>query len=482
MAIFRTKNGRCGAGCRPRVCRTKNPRADAARLCTALALLAGLAGCAPAPAPTTQRLATDAAPLPAARGFPGRAGVPAARANADIARDFLDLAFRLESGETLPALTRFEEPVTLRLTGRPGPGLSGDLDRLLARLRGEAGLDIRRVSGGRAAITVEAVPRARIRSVLPEAACFVVPEVSSLSEYLAARRSGLKSWADLDRRARVAIFVPGDASPQEARDCLHEELAQALGPLNDLYRLPDSVFNDDNIHAVLTGFDMLILRAHYAPELANGMSRGEVAARLPALLARLNPAGERVAPRPLPPTPADWVEAIRTALGPGAGRAERRAAAAQAVRIAEAEGWRDHRRAFAHFALGRVTQQAAPARARAAFARAEAIYAGLPDTALHRTFVGAQRAAYALAEGDAARVRAIAEAHLPVAARHENAMLLATLLMLRAEALDMQGQGADARAVRLDSLGWARYGFGRDAVVRAKLREIAALDPTASGG
>jgi len=34
-------------------------------------------------------------------------------------------------------------------------------------------------------------------------------------------------------------------SPQEVRDCLHEELAQALGPLNDLYRLPDSVFNDD---------------------------------------------------------------------------------------------------------------------------------------------------------------------------------------------------------------------------------------------
>jgi hypothetical protein len=65
----------------------------------------------------------------------------------------------------------------------------------------------------------------------------------------------------------VAVFIPSDVSPQEVRDCLHEEVAQALGPLNDLYRLPDSVFNDDNFHAVLTGFDMLILRTYYDAEL-----------------------------------------------------------------------------------------------------------------------------------------------------------------------------------------------------------------------
>jgi hypothetical protein len=446
--------------------------------------LAGLAGCAGAPAPpSAQRLATGAAGDPPARGAPVRPMPPPGRANADIARDILDLAFRLESGRRLPVLTRFEAPITLRLTGRPTPRLAADLDRLLARLRAEAGLDIRRVAAGRAAVTVEAVPRARIRRVLPQAACFVVPEVSSLSDYRAARRrGGVTRWADLARRTRVAVFVPMDTSPQETRDCLHEELAQALGPLNDLYRLPDSVFNDDNMHTVLTGFDMLVLRAHYAPELANGMSRAEVAARLPAILARLNPAGEAVAPDPLPPTPAPWVEAIKTALGPGARPPARRAAAARAVRIAEAEGWRDHRLAFAYFALGRVAQAGAPGEARAAFRRADRIYAASAGTALHRAFVGAQLAAYALADGDPDRVRAITAAHLPVAARHGNAMLEATLLMLRAQALEMQGRRAEARAARLDSLDRARYGFGSDGAVRAKLREIAALDPSASGG
>ena len=453
------------------------------RLCVALAALTGLAGCAPAPGPpSAQRLATEAAEVPPAREAPVRPMPPPARANADIARDFLDLAFRLESGRRLPVLTRFEEPITLRLTGRPTPRLAADLDRLLARLRAEAGLDIRRTASRRAAVTIEAVPRARIRRVLPQAACFVVPEVSSLSEYLSLRRGGVTRWGDLERRARVAVFVPMDASPQETRDCLHEELAQALGPLNDLYRLPDSVFNDDNMHTVLTGFDMLVLRAYYAPELSNGMSRAEVAARLPALLARLNPTGERVAPAPLPRTPGRWVEAIQTALGPGARPAERRTAAARAVRIAEAEGWRDHRLAFAHFALGRVAHTTAPAEARAAFRRADRIYAASTGTALHRAFVGAQLAAYALADGDPARVRARAAAHLPVAARHENAMLEATLLMLRAQALEMQGRRAEARAARLDSLERARYGFGSQRAVRAKLREIAALDPSASGG
>ena len=42
---------------------------------------------------------------------------------------------------------------------------------------------------------------------------------------------------------------------------------------------------------------------------------------------------------------------------------------------------------------------------------------------------------------------------------------------------DLTGRGAEAEAVRLDSLGWARYGFGADWAVRAKLREVAALNP-----
>ena len=50
-------------------------------------------------------------------------------------------------------------------------------------------------------------------------------------------------------------------------------------------------------------------------------------------------------------------------------------------------------------------------------------------------------------------------------------------MLLRAEALELTGRSSEAATVRLDSLGWARYGFGADWAVRAKMREIGALNP-----
>ena len=112
--------------------------------------------------------------------------------------------------------------------------------------------------------------------------------------------------------------MPNDASPQEVRDCLHEELAQAIGPLNDLYRLPDSVFNDDNLHTVLTSFDMMMLKAYYSPELRSGMTRGQVSQALPLILNRINPAGNSRAAKIATRTPKAWTQAVQTALGPAA--------------------------------------------------------------------------------------------------------------------------------------------------------------------
>ena len=69
-----------------------------------------------------------------------------------------------------------------------------------------------------------------------------------------------------------------------------------------------------------------------------------------------------------------------------------------------------------------------------------------------------------------------------LARRYENAALLASLLMLEAEALEITGRGDRAQAVRRDSMGWARYGFGPEWAVRAKLSEVAALNPAKTGG
>ncbi|MDZ7709662.1 MAG: DUF2927 domain-containing protein [Roseovarius sp.] len=419
----------------------------------------------------------DESVLPPMKGFSSPSPVPPERSNRDILRDFLDLAFQMESGRMLSSFSRFEGPVTVRVTGDVPITLMADLNRVIHRLRTEARIDIRRVTEGATNITIEAVRRDEIRRHLSSAACFVVPNIDSLADYRRARGTRATDWTRITRREKVAIFVPNDASPQETRDCLHEELAQALGPLNDLYRLSDSVFNDDNVHAVLTGFDMLILRAYYAPELRAGMSRREVADRLPAILSRLNPAGDRIAPRFAGPTPRAWIEAIQTALGPGARAPARRAAALDAVRIAQAIGWTDHRRAFSHFALGRLAQASDPDFALEQFAIADKFYQTVPGTGLHRAYVAAQLASHDIAAGRGEEALARLGPQIAVAERFENAALIATLKMLQAEALDIEGRVAEAQAVRLDSLGWARYGYGADWAVQAKLREVGALSP-----
>lgn len=403
------------------------------------------------------------------------------RSNAEIAADILDLTFRMESGRTLPALSRFEGPVTVALTGPVPPTAPGDLARLLARLRAEAGLDITATTGP-AAITIEFVARRQVRGAYANVACFVVPRVSSWQDYRAARGSAAMDWTTLRQRDRMAVFIPADSSPQEVRDCLHEELAQALGPVNDLYQLSDSVFNDDNFQAVLTGFDMLVLRVLHDPALHSGMTEAEVAARLPGLLRRLNPSGERPGTPAPRATPEVWVAAMETALGPSGSTSARKAAAQRALAIATAQGWQDSRLAFSHFAVGRVNLTDAPQTALPAFATAGRIYRSLPGGAIHAAHVDMQLAAFALSQGDVQQALALADRAAPVARAAENAALLATVLLIRAEALTLAGRGAEAGAVRLDSLGWARYGFGAEGEVRARMNDIATLPPAPGNG
>jgi len=110
------------------------------------------------------------------------------------------------------------------------------------------------------------------------------------------------------------------------------------------------VFNDDNIHNVLTSFDMLILKTYYAADLRNGMSRTEVAARLPALLNRLNPAGRNSPMRGADLTNRNSITSVQTALSSDVSPTRRRAAAQQAVTLSDAMGWSGPRTAFALYA------------------------------------------------------------------------------------------------------------------------------------
>jgi len=418
--------------------------------------------------------------IPAMNQFGAPQPLPPTASNAQIVADFIDLSFQMESGRPIERLSRFEGPITVAVAPGAPASLSADLDRLVDRFRQEARIDIRRVAHGGtpASITIETLPRARMQRIVPEAACFVVPRVSSWAEFLRVRNSRQMDWTTLDTREHVAVFLPNDVAPQEVRDCLHEEVSQAMGPLNDLYRLEDSVFNDDNFHAVLTGYDMLILRAYHDDALRSGMTRAEVASVLPGVLARINPRGQTgTGTGTATPTPRAWVAAIETALGPRSRDDERVAAAERAVSTARQAGLSDSRLAFSYFALGRLSLATDVEGSVAAFLAAAAIYDRIAPGGIQAAHIDMQLAAFALSSGRAEDALRLSGQALPAATRAQNAALLSTLLMIRAESLDALGRASEARQVRLDSLAWGRYGFGNSAAVGARLTEVDALAP-----
>ncbi len=395
------------------------------------------------------------------------------RSNKEMIRDFLDLSFHLETGIELTQFSRMEEPITVRVTGSRLPeSFIYDFSELMHRLDREAKLKIRPTTDPNATITINLVKPELMRRIQPRAACFVVPNISDLSQYRAAMRRRITDWRSIVVRKKMGIFIPINAPPQEMRDCLHEELAQALGPLNDLYRLPDSVFNDDNVHTVLTGFDMLMLRVTYAPELQPGMTREQVAARLPAIFRRMNPAGERKPSHPSQPTTVDWTRAINTALGPSASMNQRSRASFKALKIAQSRGWQDQRLALSYFMAGRMAMDSNQYTGLTYIQNADKIYASSPIYRLPRARSMGQLAALELQNGEPEQALARLNPAIETAIEYQNAALLTGLLVLKSEALLEMGKAEEAQALRLDTLGWARYGFGDQWAERSNVHII----------
>ena len=98
-----------------------------------------------------------------------------------------------------------------------------------------------------------------------------------------------------------------------------------------------------------------------------------------------------------------------------------------------------------------------------------------PDD-LRTAQAGVHLAALALGTGQDAAAVGLAERHLPAARAGQNAILVAGLLAIRAQALAELGEEAAAQDARLDSLRWARYGFGdTDGALAREQAQLAAL-------
>jgi hypothetical protein len=137
----------------------------------------------------------------------------------------------------------------------------------------------------------------------------------------------------------------------------------------------------------------------------------------------------------------------------------------------------DHRLGVSLLTLGRLSLRRDPVAAAQEFTQAYELFTRQLGTEDVRTAqAGVHLAALALGTGQYQTAIILADRHAPAAAAGQNAILLAGLLSIKAEAQAGLGQTEAAQASRIDSLRWARYGFGdTDGALAREQAQLAAL-------
>lgn len=445
-----------------------------AGFCTALA-----AGCA-APSSTSLSFAPTApssppvvAPRPHYPGYAAAVGAQQVPWTArTLADDFVQLMFVTEWGARSDRLRRWESPVRVALVGRELVAYRAHASAIVARLDAATPtLSIALTPDEDAEITVRTAPRDEMRARAPNALCFFAPTAGDWRAFVKAESAGRSSWADVEALSRVTIFIPERSAPYEVRACLNEEIIQALGPGNDLARLEDSLYNDDNAHSEPTAFDLTMLSLLYHQRMPSGAS--SEAARDAAIAAlgadaTLETGTKRRRARP----EDDELDGFARRRDAARDISVRERWADRAVAAAETLPAGDHRlaealKSRAYIAVRDGRREGGVADLERAAAAQEAVF-GPSSVRLADT-----RAALGIVYMQNGRPRdalAMLDAAAPILAAHAKERGLAQTLRWRSFALEALGETQAAAAAAVAALDWAAYVFGASSPTARKWR------------
>jgi len=384
--------------------------------------------------------------------------------NASLARLFAVMTHELEGRSRRPHLVRYEGPISVGMEGPGAERFAEFLDGYLAMLRRNAGITITR---GPAPYNLHLrfVDGARFARTLPAAAC-VIAAGDILWDAFAADplAASAQAAARAERIDRMTIFIPDDLRPHQARNCLLEEVPQALGMSNDLYGLGASSFNDDGAHLWPTKLDYLLLRLLYAPEMTSGIDRRETERRALAVLDRINPAGRDAPPLPLLRRTGleRWSVLIARVFSRESTMRERIEDIDKALVLIEAQAPNSAQHCHTLVTAGRVLSRPDPARALALLDAAQRVCDAAHGASDIRHARIRLEAACALARlGRYDEVIATAESVWPVVAAHGQDERLAALYTLQADALaDSKPGSARAASVLALADAWNAYAVG----------------------
>lgn len=228
---------------------------------------------------------------------------------ADLARNVAAIAFHDEFSETGGRLVasnredrlhRWTGPIRLAVEFGASVPLDqrradrSEIQAYLTRLSRLSGLPIRLVADRPNFLVLIGNPAerralgARIRAFRPgtsEAAIRSVVAMAPATYCTAFSYSQGRS----PRYDRALAVIRGELPDQMRLACIEEELAQALGLVNDSPRARPSIFNDDQEFAALTRQDELMIRLLYDARLTPGMTLDEARPIIDVIAAELLP-------------------------------------------------------------------------------------------------------------------------------------------------------------------------------------------------
>lgn len=385
--------------------------------------------------------------------------------NASLAAVFTELTHGLEWGPSRPNLVRYEAPVRVDMAGPGSAGYTRFLDLYLGEIRTRSGIDITR-STDQTNLHIRFVDGDRFEGLFPGISCIVTPGALDWDTFRRAPdRYGGTGLETGTRQSQTTIFIPQTAAPYLVRSCLIEEVAQALGPANDLYGLGPSIFNDDAAHIWPTALDYLMLKTLYQPEMRTGMNRRATEATARQILDRINPAGQNA-----PPIRFSQPRALRAwrkshqkifAAAPGSPAARENAQQARSLALRHAPNSPYHCHSLR--TLGRVLARSAPADALAVLRDARKVCAAVHGPGdIRIALIGLERAIALSRQGSPSLVIEELALHEAALAAYSHEERLAALYNLRTNAYLALEQGADSFEARQLARAWAAYAYGQD--------------------
>lgn len=235
-----------------------------------------------------------------------RAPLDASFSNSRLAENFeriaLNREYRRENDvlieETTPTrLSRWEQPIRYRVIGEAATGADrGEYRSFATKLAGLTGLEIVEEDDDPNLTILILGPEERrvfVRQLQENGLAERMPLVVEWADDISYPCVGQVGYDDSDTGliTGAMIVIKGELEGVLRSSCIHEELTQTLGLMNDDPDVRPSIFNDDQEFALLTEHDEILLRILYDRRLRPGMEADEARPLLPEIIEEIRPGG-----------------------------------------------------------------------------------------------------------------------------------------------------------------------------------------------